>query len=90
MITTRVSERQTDQGPEPKFTITVQGSHDVGRVVHLFASGLVEHVVVAAEAVRKLRKLPGGVAALQCLAQHGGPDYTQECPGGFDPDKAGE
>jgi hypothetical protein len=89
MITTRLSERAGDLGPDPKLTITVQGTHDVGLVVHLLASGLVEHIIVAAEAVRKLRKTPGGVAALKVLAEHGGPDYTTEYPGGHDPD-AGE
>lgn len=90
MITTRVSERADDLGPDVKMTITVQGTHDVGRITHLLANGLTEHIVVAAEAVRKLRKLPGGVAALELLAKHGGPDYTTEYPGGHDPDEAGE
>lgn len=93
MITTRISEKP-DRGNhalDPKITITVQGTHDVGRVVHLFASGLVEHVMTAAEMVRKLRALPGGVAALELLAEHGGTDFTKEYPGGVDPDdKAGD
>lgn len=89
MITTRVSEKPTDFGPEPKITITVEGTHDVGRITDLLARGLVEHVVIAADLVRKLRALPGGVAALKLFAEHGGRDYTQEYPGGFDPE-AGE
>jgi len=90
MITTRVTH-QTGRGEgfaaDVKLSITVQGSHDVSRIVHLFAHGLVEHVVVAAELVRKLRAIPAGVAALKLLAEHGGPDYTTEYPGGHDPDE---
>jgi hypothetical protein len=90
MITTRVTDRPDDHGGyNPKITITVQGTHDVSRITQLLASGLVEHVIVAADLVRKLRKVPGGVAALKVLAEHGGPDYTQEYPGGHDPE-AGE
>jgi len=89
MITTRISQRHSDFGPDPKLTITVQGTHDVGRIVHLLARGRVEEIIAAAEAVRKLRRLPGGIAALQSLAQAGGPDYMQEYPGGHDP-AAGE
>jgi hypothetical protein len=70
---------------EPKITITVQGTHDVSRAVNLLAHGLTEHVHVAAQLVSKLRALPGGVAALRLLAEHGGTDYTVEYPGGRDP-----
>lgn len=81
----RVTEKPTNLGPDPKVVLTFEGTHDVGRIVYLLAAGLTEHVHLAAQLVSKLRALPGGVAALQLLAKHGGTDYTAEWPGGFDP-----
>lgn len=76
-------------GPNPKIVLTIEGTHDVSRIVNLLASGLAEHVTAAADLVAKLRALSGGMAALRLLAVHGGPDFTAEWPGGFDPN-AGE
>jgi hypothetical protein len=92
MITNRITEKPHDPPFERdlRVSISVTGAQDVSRIVQLLASGQIEHVMVAADMVRKLRALPGGVAALELLHEHGGPDYTTSYPGGHDPDEAGE
>lgn len=89
MMTTRLTELPAPGdglGPNPKITITVQGTHDVGRIVHLLSKGLTEHVILAADLVRKMRQHPSGLAALKLLALHGGTDFTKEYPGGIEPE----
>lgn len=67
-----------DFGPEPIVTLTVSGTHDVSRLVHLLRRGTIEQGVAGNRLARQLRKTDGGRAALELLKQHGGPDLTQE------------
>ncbi|MGO1049813.1 hypothetical protein [Crossiella sp. CA198] len=64
--------------PDPVVVLVVTGTHDVSRLVNLFAGGLCEHVGVAKTMLRQVRRHNGGKAALKLLAAHGGPDFTQD------------
>lgn len=65
-------------GPEPVVVLVVKGSHDVSRLVHLFAGGVntVEQIEVGKRIARQVSRDEGGRAALKLLAEHGGPDFT--------------
>ncbi len=77
--TTKDTETEHD-GAVPTLTITVEGTHDISRMVNLLASGNCEQGDLQRRIVRSLRRLEGGRAALDLLKRHGGPDFTAEPP----------
>lgn len=66
--------RTYDHHGDPVVVLVTTGTHDVSRLVHLLARGLVEHVSLSKFVLRQVRRHNGGRAALQLLAAHGGPD----------------
>ena len=67
-------------GPEPVVVLVVTGTHDVSRLINLFAgsSPVIEQLSVGERIRAQVRRHNGGLAALALLRQHGGPDFTQE------------
>lgn len=76
MITTAYT---TNTHGDPVVTLTVEGTHDLSRLVNLLrgAPVTIEYMAVGDQLVKKLRRQPGGIAALQLLNQHGGPDLLR-------------
>jgi hypothetical protein len=68
--------------PDPVVVLVVTGTHDVSRFVHLLSGGqpVIEQLIVGRRVREQVRRHNGGLAALKLLAQHGGPDFTQEAP----------
>lgn len=67
-------------GPEPVVVLVVTGTHDVSRLVNLFAGGqpVIEQLQVGEQIRRQVKRHNGGRAALELLRAHGGPDFTDE------------
>lgn len=65
-------------GPAPVVILTVQGTHDVSRIVSLLVSGNCEQLDVGHDLSAQLRQHSGGRVALELLNRHGGPDLTAE------------
>lgn len=67
-------------GPEPVVVLVVTGTHDVSRLVNLFAGGqpVVEQLQVGKRIREQVKRHNGGQAALKLLRDHGGPDFTDE------------
>lgn len=74
----RAYDKPTDFGPEPVVVLVVTGTHDVSRLIGLFARGNSEQIEVGKKLSRKVRAHNGGRAALALLSRHGGPDFTRE------------
>lgn len=70
-------------GPDPVVVLVVKGTHDVSRLVNLFAgaSPNIEQLQVGKQIVAQVRRDSGGRAALRLLAAHGGTDFTASLPG---------
>jgi hypothetical protein len=66
--------------PEPVVVLVVEGTHDVCRLVNLFAGGpvTIEQLEVGRRMRAQVRRHNGGRGALELLAAHGGPDFTDE------------
>jgi DNA-binding CsgD family transcriptional regulator len=62
-------------GPDPVVVLVVSGTHDVSRLVGLFAHGTIEQIEVGKRIQAQVRRDEGGRAALRLLADHGGPDF---------------
>ncbi|MCK2242174.1 MULTISPECIES: hypothetical protein [unclassified Crossiella] len=77
---TRAYDTPSPFGPEPVVVLVVTGTHDVSRLVGLFAGGpvLIEQMQVGETIRAQVRRHNGGKAALELLAAHGGPDFTQD------------
>lgn len=69
----------TGFGPDPVVVLVVEGTHDVSRLVNLFAGGpvLIEQLEVGERIRNQVRQHSGGRAALKLLAEHGGPNFTK-------------
>lgn len=81
MYQTKAYDQAVDGFPsEPVAVVVATGTHDVSRLLHLFAGGLIEHVQVGQQLQQQVRRRNGGRAALALLKQHGGPDLTQLSP----------
>jgi len=76
-MTTSTYREDEDFGAEPRVTITVEGVHDVSRIVGLLQHGNCEQIDLGSRVVRSLRRHSGGKAALDLLKRHGGPDLRQ-------------
>jgi DNA-binding NarL/FixJ family response regulator len=63
-------------GPDPVVVLVVKGTHDVSRLVNLFAHGTIEQIEVGKRINAQVRRDAGGRAALELLAAHGGPDFS--------------
>jgi len=63
---------------EPVVVLVTTGTHDVSRLINLFAGGVnvVEQMEVGAQVRRQVKRHNGGRDALRLLRQHGGPDFT--------------
>lgn len=70
----------TGFGPDPVVVLVVEGTHDVSRLINLFAGGspLIEQLAVGKRIRDQVRRHNAGRAALELLAKHGGPDFTTE------------
>lgn len=67
------------RGPAgPRLILTVDGVHDVGRVLATLARGNVEHASVAHDVGTDLRRSKAGTATLQYLEDAGGPVLGNE------------
>lgn len=66
-------------GPDPVVVLVVTGTHDVSRLVNLFAGGspVVEQLAVGERIRQQVQRHNGGRSALRLLAEHGGPDFTE-------------
>ncbi|MFD8496280.1 hypothetical protein [Amycolatopsis sp. NPDC059657] len=65
-------------GPDPVVVLVVTGTHDVSRLIHLFArTGNCEQVGVSQQIQAQVRRHNGGKAAMRLLAEHGGPDLLK-------------
>lgn len=66
---------------DPVVVLVTTGTHDVSRLMQLFAGhtkghlALCEHATVAETMLRQVKRHNGGRAALGLLRQHGGPDF---------------
>lgn len=67
-------------GPDPVVVLVVRGTHDVSRLINLFAGWppVIEQLSVGKRIRQQVRRHNGGRAALELLRQHGGPDFTEE------------
>jgi hypothetical protein len=78
----RAYDKPNDDGfpADPVVVLVATGTHDVSRLVNLFAGGcpVVEQVQLAEEITRKVRRHNSGRAALKLLAAHGGPDFSED------------
>lgn len=65
---------------DPVAVIVATGTHDVSRLVNLFARGnpVIEQSSLADKLVRQIRRHSGGRGALRLLRDHGGADFTKE------------
>ncbi|MEU3452115.1 hypothetical protein ABZ671_00530 [Micromonospora sp. NPDC006766] len=63
---------------DPVVVLVADGTHDVGRLAGLLASGNCEQSDLARTILRQVRRHNGGRAALQMLAAHGGPDLLHD------------
>lgn len=63
---------------DPVVVLVAEGTHDVGRLTGLLATGLCEQGSLARTILRQVRRHNGGRAALQMLAAHGGPDLLHD------------
>lgn len=59
---------------DPVVVLVADGTHDVGRLAGLLATGNCEQSELGRTVLRQIRQHDGGRAALQMLAAHGGPD----------------
>lgn len=80
-FTTKDLQTEHD-GAVPTLTITVEGTHDISRMVNLLGTGNCEQGDLQRRVVRSLRRLDGGRAALGLLKRHGGPDLLAADDGG--------
>ncbi|TCO57181.1 hypothetical protein [Actinocrispum wychmicini] len=73
-------ERHSDGSNTPVVVLVVKGTHDVSRLVHLFAGApvTVEQLQVGKRLRKQVRMHSFGRAALRLLADHGGPDFTAQ------------
>lgn len=73
-------ERHPDGSDTPVVVLVVKGTHDVSRLVGLFAGGspLVEQLEVGKRIRQQVKSHSRGRAALELLAAHGGPDFATE------------
>jgi hypothetical protein len=73
-------ERHRDGSDTPVVVLVVTGTHDVSRLIALFAGSpvTVEQLRVGARLRRQVRAHSRGREALRLLLQHGGPDFTAE------------
>lgn len=77
-------ERHPDGSNTPVVVMVVKGTPDVSRLVNLFAGGqaTVEQLEVGKKIRQQVASHSRGRAALELLAAHGGPDFTQDLPPG--------
>jgi hypothetical protein len=75
-------DRHPDGSNTPVVVLVVKGTHDVSRLVALFAGGpaLIEQLNVGKRIRTQLKSHNFGRAALELLAAHGGPDFTLRPP----------
>jgi hypothetical protein len=74
------SRAYDDENGEPVVVLVTTGQHDVSRLINLFNGrlALCEHIGVASQMLRQVRRHNGGRKALALLKAHGGPDFTRE------------
>ena len=65
----------------PRLVLTVEGTHDISRMVGLLNRGNCEQGDLGRRVVRSLQRHEGGRASLELLKRHGGPDLTGPVPG---------
>jgi hypothetical protein len=70
-------------GPDPVVVLVVTGTHDVSRLLSLLNGGqaLIEQLSVGERLARQVARHNGGRAAMQLLAQHGGPNLLEKIGG---------
>lgn len=74
------SRAYDNQHGDPVVVMVVTGTHDVSRLINLFAgaSPNCEHLKVGQTVLRQVKRHNGGQSALRLLASHGGPDFSDE------------
>jgi hypothetical protein len=74
------SRAYDDENGEPVVVLVTTGQHDVSRLINLFNGrlALCEHLGVASQMLRQVRRHNGGRNALALLKKHGGPDFTRD------------
>lgn len=81
----RAFEKPSGDGfpPDPIVVLVVTGTHDVSRLVSLLNGGqpVVEQLQLGKRIVRQVKRHNAGRAALKLLADHGGPDFTDDPSG---------
>lgn len=84
----RAYDKPNDDGfpPDPVVVLVATGTHDVSRLVHLFAGGqpVIEQYKLGEQIKDMVRRHNRGRAALKLLAEHGGPDFSEDDHPGFD------
>lgn len=73
-------EHNNEFGPDPVVVLVAKGTHDVSRLINLFAGSppVIEQLQFGDQIRRQVRRHNGGRAALDLLRRHGGPDFTPE------------
>jgi hypothetical protein len=70
----------------PHVAVTVEGVHDVGRLLACLARGNVEQASLAFDIARSLNSTPEGRYTLEYLERHGGPrigpTHCEQCDAG--------
>ena len=61
-----------------RVTLTVEGSHDMSRLVQLLVHGNCEQAELGYRLVRRLKRTRRGIFVLRLLAAHGGPRFVRE------------
>ncbi|MEV6879698.1 hypothetical protein [Amycolatopsis sp. NPDC051128] len=85
MYESRAYDRANDEGfgPDPVVVLVVTGTHDVSRMLNLLNGGqaVIEQLDVGQKLARQVARHSGGQAALELLAQHGGPNLLEKIGG---------
>jgi hypothetical protein len=81
MYESRAYDKDTGDGfgPDPVLVLVVTGTHDVSRLLNLLNGGqaVIEQLELGERLARQAASRRGGRAAMQLLAQHGGPDLLE-------------
>jgi len=66
--------------PDPVVVLVVTGTHDVSRLINLFAAGqpVSEQISLGRRIRAQVRRHNAGRTALELLRAHGGPDFIEE------------
>jgi hypothetical protein len=82
-----IESRAYDQeSGTPTVVLVISGTHDISRLLYTLSGGSANSQLIALghALAKKVRRHSAGRSALQLLAKHGGPDFTEPGPDQLD------